>query len=74
MGNNPMKSIRLEHNLNQQEMCKRLAITQGTVSKMEQGISRPSFDVLIRLRQEFNVDLNEFVMNKQWDYFGSLNE
>ena len=42
----------------QEEFANRLRISQGQLSKYERGLVLPSCEVLIRLKEEFGVDID----------------
>lgn len=65
---NAFHEIRLEKKVNQAEFSKLLQSTQGTVSKIENNISRPSMAMMKILRREYAIDLNEFVTNYERVY------
>ena len=62
-----IKSIRRHHNLTQIEFAQSLEISQGTLSEIESGKAKPSFDVLVRLADKYMVDMNWLIMNQQAD-------
>lgn len=53
-----VKSIRLQHGLNQVAFAKKIGISQGRLSEIEQGKTKPSAETLNELRRNFNSDLN----------------
>ncbi|CAM4318783.1 MULTISPECIES: helix-turn-helix domain-containing protein [Paenibacillus] len=53
-----VKAIRLQHNLKQVTFAEKIRISQGRLSEIEQGKTKPSAETLFELRKQFNVDLN----------------
>ncbi|MGF7046220.1 transcriptional regulator with XRE-family HTH domain [Paenibacillus sp. DS2015] len=53
-----VKGIRKQLEMNQIEFSKAINISQGNLSEIEQGNSKPSSETLMALRNNFGVDLN----------------
>ncbi|MOA29133.1 Antitoxin PezA [compost metagenome] len=53
-----IKAFRKLHNLSQVEFSTALGISQGNLSEIEKGSSKPSADTLIALRIKYAFDLN----------------
>lgn len=53
-----IKAFRKLHNLSQVEFSTALGISQGNLSEIEKGNSKPSADTLIALRIKYGFDLN----------------
>ncbi|QWU15622.1 helix-turn-helix domain-containing protein [Paenibacillus sophorae] len=53
-----VKAVRLKYNLNQISFAEKIGISQGRLSEIEQGKTKPSAETLKELRKKFNVDLN----------------
>ncbi|WP_052339324.1 helix-turn-helix domain-containing protein [Gorillibacterium massiliense] len=53
-----VKAIRKQHQLSQIAFADTIGISQGRLSEIEQGKTKPSADTLHELRKKFNVDLN----------------
>lgn len=60
-----IKSIRRQHKMTQIEFSQALEISQGTLSEIESGKAKPSFDVLVLLAEKFMVDLNWLIVNRE---------
>lgn len=58
-----IKSLRRQLKMTQIEFAKRVGISQGTLSEIESGNAKPSFDVLVVLGKNFTVDLNWLIIN-----------
>ena len=57
-----IKKIRLENNMSQQEFAEALGYThKSMINKLETGLTDMSFDKVIKLILEFNVNANEFL-------------
>lgn len=63
-----IKSIRKHQKLTQIEFAQSLEISQGTLSEIESGKAKPSFDVLILLADEYLVDLNLLLLNRKAEH------
>lgn len=50
-----IKTLRLQRNMSQLELAKALAVTKSGVSAYETGARMPSYSVLIKIAQFFNV-------------------
>ncbi|MBS6396653.1 MAG: helix-turn-helix domain-containing protein [Clostridiales bacterium] len=53
-----LKSIRMKHNLTQEEMAEKLAVTRQAVSRWENGDSTPNIDTLKQISIAFDVSIN----------------
>lgn len=59
-----LKEIRTQKGLTQQEVAKKLNITQATYSGYEAGKYEPSIDILISISKLFKVSIDYLVDNK----------
>ena len=59
-----LKSLRLSHNLKQQDLALKLLVHQSNISDWENGISRPEYENLILLADLFDVSLDELLGRK----------
>jgi len=50
-----LKQLRIQYGLTQQEMSDRLCMAQSTYSRYENGISKATTDIIIRIAKEFKV-------------------
>ena len=57
---NKIKSLRIQHKMSQTELAKRLGVSDSIISGYERGTRTPSVDVLINLKNIFNVSLDYF--------------
>lgn len=53
-----LKVLRKENHLNQEEIAKILGCTQRKVSYMEQGVTEPDLQTLIKLADYFGVSID----------------
>jgi len=56
-----LKKIRLKVDLTQKELAKKMKVTQGYISKIENGATMPTVDFLLKIRNKFDVDLNSLL-------------
>ena len=47
---------RIEQRFKQREVCERLGITPSHYSNIERGITEPSYELLLKFRDVFNVN------------------
>ena len=59
-----LKKLRKELRLSQIEMAERLNMTQSSYSKYENNKADLNLHLLEKLKEEFNVDPNEFILCK----------
>ena len=59
--------------LRQDEFAKRLGATRNTVSLWECNVAMPGVDLLLRMYEEFNVNLN-WLLSSKGDAYRSKNE
>lgn len=52
---NILKTLRIRNQLTQAQLATRLSLTKSVISAYETGLRLPSYDVLIRIAQIFNV-------------------
>lgn len=70
------KRWRDEHQLTLNQVSKLLDTSSSYISEIERGVKFPSFDMLVKIRSELRIDLNNFitgdltsvVMEKMLDY------
>ena len=58
--NEKIKHIRLQHNMTQNEFAASLGISRSALTQLEAGHTKPSFDVLEALIDQFDVDITTF--------------
>lgn len=59
-----LKVIRKANKLTQQRFADRMGIEQKRVGSWEEGRAVPSLELLIRICDEFNLDLKKFLTEK----------
>ena len=52
--NNTLRSIRLEHNLTQQDLADQLLVSRQTVISIENGKYNPSLELAFKIARIFN--------------------
>lgn len=52
---NTLKTLRINQNMTQIQLAAKLGLTKSVISAYETGLRMPSYDVLIRIAQIFNV-------------------
>ncbi|QAY67312.1 helix-turn-helix domain-containing protein [Paenibacillus protaetiae] len=60
-----IKLIRRQNKLTQIEFAQSLEISQGTLSEIESGKAKPSFDVLAILAVKYMVNMNWLIINQK---------
>ncbi len=63
--NKNFRELRLQADLTQDELAKRLGISKSAVSMYERGERRPDFDLLEQIADFFSVDVNFLVGSSQ---------
>lgn len=59
-----IKSLRIQKKLTQDELAQLLFVTRQTVSNYETGNSHPDVDMLLRIAEVFQVDVNRVIYGK----------
>lgn len=57
--------LRMEHKLTQEQLGKKIGVTNKTISRWENGHYLPPADVLLSLSQLFNVSVNEILSGRR---------
>ena len=68
-----LKKLRLQHELSQEQLAKRLGMTKSVVSAYENGIRMPSYEALITIARIFKVSTDYLLgmeSNKYLDLSG----
>lgn len=50
---NKLKLLRLQDNMTQEQLAQKLNLTKSVISAYETGLRLPSYDVLIRIAENF---------------------
>jgi transcriptional regulator with XRE-family HTH domain len=61
---NWVKLFRLNNGLEQKEFSERINLPQGTLSKIERGLLKPSYKMTQKIMTEFKTDLREYFRNE----------
>ncbi|WP_338342867.1 helix-turn-helix transcriptional regulator [Fructobacillus fructosus] len=56
-----LKSLREKEGVTQRKMAKHIGMSAGTIANLENGYSKPSFDVLIDIADYFEMSLDDLV-------------
>lgn len=52
---NTLKSLRIQNDLTQEQLAKKLGLTKSVISAYETGLRMPSYDILIMISKIFKV-------------------
>jgi transcriptional regulator with XRE-family HTH domain len=69
-----IKYIRKLHKLNQINFSESIGISQGNLSEIESGKILPSLETVIKLGQQYNLDLNWLINNTSKNVYTQLHE
>ena len=58
--NEQIKHIRTQHDMTQNEFAASLGISRSALTQLEAGHTKPSFDLLQKLIDQYDVDVNVF--------------
>ena len=56
-----LERLRKEKNLTQSTLASMLNVTQGTISMIESGERKPSFDLLVKLAKALDVSIDDLI-------------
>ena len=62
--NEKIKNIRINSNLTQEEMAKKLYVSRSTIAKWEQDRGLPSVDLLYKISETFNIKIDDLLNNE----------
>ena len=62
-----LKKVRIEHKMSQQEIAKKLNISQATYWGYEVGKYEPNIELLLKMSEIFNITLDELIKDKNND-------
>ena len=60
-----IRAIRKEHGYSQEQMARKLHLTQGAISQWENGLTVPAADQLITLADVFGITVDELLGREQ---------
>lgn len=75
-----LKFLRQKENLNQKDFGNKINLTRDTIASLENNRMKPSFDVLIKLRNYFQINLDDLIFKnlkeeeeiKKWKFLTLL--
>lgn len=56
-----IEQLRNKLGISQNELAKRIGVTQGAISQWEQGLSKPTIDKLIKLGEIFKCSVEDLL-------------
>lgn len=59
-----LRSLRMQHGLNQEELGKKIGLAKSTISMYENGTREPNLETLEAIADIFNVDMNTLTDTK----------
>lgn len=62
-----IKHIRKTNNMTQIEFSYVVGIAQGTLSEIEAGKAKPSFEMIYEIKKHFQIDLDWLIMGEKHD-------
>ena len=65
MLNERIRALRKEHGYSQEQMARKLHLTQGAISQWENGITVPAADQLMTLADVFGITVDELLGREQ---------
>ncbi|NEW09497.1 helix-turn-helix transcriptional regulator [Paenibacillus sp. SYP-B3998] len=67
-----IKLIRKTNNMTQIEFSSAMGIAQGTLSEIEAGKAKPSFDMIYEIKKHFDIDLDWLIMGDIYEEHNSI--
>ena len=67
-----VKELRTSKNLTQEQLAKRLGITRAAISAYESGIRTPSYDLLSKIANIFNITIDSLLGDTKSDVIDVL--
>ena len=65
MLNDRIRALRKEHGYSQEQMARKLHLTQGAISQWENGLTVPAADQLIALADVFGITVDDLLGREQ---------
>lgn len=56
-----IRDIRKKKSITQKQLAKQMCVTQGYISKIENGCTMPTVDFLSKMRKKFKINLNSLL-------------
>ena len=69
---NRLKHYRLEHNMSQQELASQLNVTSQAVSKWENNISEPDFQIIRKITELFRISYDQLFLDVEKGVYKGL--
>ena len=69
-----LKDLREERDLTQAELAGILGVAPNTISRWERGITRPRYNVLLKIAEFFNVDVDYLLLGKKQEASSELSK
>ena len=70
---NKIKKLRLEKGLSQQQFAESLGYShKSMINKIESGLCDMSYEKIIKLLKEYNLNASEFLDEEDWDKMDEL--
>ena len=67
MLSNKIRELRKQNRYSQEQIARKLGLTQGAISQWENGVTSPSPEQLIQLAEIFSVTVNELMEQQEQD-------
>lgn len=64
MLNEKIRALRKEHGYSQEQMARKLHLTQGAISQWENGLTAPAAEQLVTLADAFDISVDELLDHK----------
>lgn len=61
---NKIKELRIKSRFTQSELAERLGVTKSSIASYENDSRQPSYEVLIKISQVFNVSIDSLLLNR----------
>lgn len=61
---NKIKELRIKSRFTQSELAERLGVTKSSIASYENDSRQPSYEVLIKISQVFNVSVDSLLLNR----------
>lgn len=59
-----IKNLRIQHKMSQAELARKLNVSDSIISGYERGVRTPSIEVLLNLKDIFDVSLDYFITDE----------
>ena len=62
-----LKTLRSEKSITQEELAEKLGVSNRSISRWENGITMPDFDLLIELAKYYEIEVGEILDGERKD-------